>query len=93
MTGTALGGLVSLGVAQPLTIEAGAARLTYASNYDLATRSLIYQSTSASLAGQRRVQLIAGYSTGGPRSTVRIGLMQDLTDGSPSMLAHWAARF
>ena len=93
MTGTALGGLVSLGVAQPLTIEAGAARLTYASNYDLATRSLIYQSSSASLAGQRRVQLTAGYSTGGPRSTVRIGLMQDLTDGSPSMLAHWAARF
>ncbi len=93
MTGTALGGLISLGVAQPLMIEAGAARLNYASNYDLATRSLVYQSTSASLAGQRRVQLTAGYSTGGPRTTIRIGLMQDLTDGSPSMLAHWAARF
>lgn len=60
ITGTALGGLIRLEVAQPLMIDAGAARLTYANGYGLARPPLIYQSTSDSLAGQHRVQLTAG---------------------------------
>lgn len=92
-TGQMFGGLVSLGVAQPLTIESGSAKLTYGAGYDLASRSLVYRTTSASLAGERRLQLTAGYATGGVRSSFRVGMMQDVSDGSTSALAGWNLRF
>jgi len=93
VNGSALGGMVSFGVAQPLMIEAGAARLTYGNGYDLASRSLTYGTTTASLAGQRRMQLTAGYSTGGVRSAFRLGLMQDLSRSATSALASWSLRY
>lgn len=86
-TGQMFGGLLSLGVAQPLAIESGSAKLTYGAGYDLANRSLVYRTTSASLAGERRMQITAGYSTGGARSAFRVGLMQDVSAGSTSALA------
>jgi len=92
-TGEMLGGVASFGIAQPLTIESGVASLTYGAGYDLATRSLTYRTARASLAGQRRMQLTAGYATGDARSSLRIGMMQDVTDGSTSALAGWNLRF
>jgi len=92
-TGLMLGGLVSFGVAQPLAIESGSAKLTYGAGYDLTSQSLVYRTTKASLAGERRLQLTAGYSTGGVRSSFRIGMMQDVANGSTSALAGWNARF
>lgn len=92
-TGQAFGGLVSFGIAQPLTIESGAARLTYASAYDLASRSLVFSTTKASLAGERRVQLTAGFAKGGPRSQFRVGLMQDINQRSTSALTGWSVRY
>jgi hypothetical protein len=92
-TGQVLGGLLSFGVAQPLAIESGSAKLTYGAGYDLTSRSLVYRTTKASLAGERRLQLTAGYSTGGVRSSFRIGMMQDVANGATSALAGWNARF
>jgi len=92
-TGPMLGGMLSFGIAQPLTIEAGAARLTYGQGYDLAAKSLTYATTDASLAGERRVQLTAGFARGGPRSSFRIGVMQDLDQPTTRALAGWSARF
>ena len=92
-TGPAIGGMLSFGIAQPLAIESGAARLTYGSGYDLASRSLTYSTTDASLAGQRRLQLTAGFAKGGPRSSFRIGVMQDVSQGATSALAGWSIRY
>ena len=80
------GGVLSLGIAQPLTVESGAAKLTYGTGYDLASRSRAYSTTEASLAGTRRLQLTAGYAAGGPRTSIRIGLMQDMVDRSTRAL-------
>nr|WP_208404204.1 S8 family serine peptidase [Sphingomonas insulae] len=92
-TGQMLGGLLSFGVAQPLSIESGSAKLTYGTGYDLTNQSLVYRTTKASLAGERRLQLTTGYSTGGVRSSFRIGMMQDIANGSTSALAGWNAHF
>lgn len=91
-TGPALGGLVSFGVAQPLAIESGSARLTYGSGYDLASRSLKYNSADADLKGDRRLQLTAGFSNGGPRSSLRFGVMQDLHQRAFSAIGGWSIR-
>ena len=48
--GPAFGGLLSLGVAQPLTIESGTAHLTLPTGYDYDTMSLIYSQRNASAA-------------------------------------------
>ena len=92
-TGRMLGGLMSFGIAQPLAIESGSAKLTYGAGYDLTSRSLVYRTTKASLAGERRVQLTAGYATGGVRSSFRMGIMQDVAQSSTSALAGWNLRF
>lgn len=86
------GGQWSLGIAQPLKIEAGAARLTYASGYDLASQSLVFGNARASLAGARRLQLTTGFAAGGARSSLRVGMMRDLNDGSVSALGGWTLR-
>ena len=88
-----LGGRIMVGVAQPLAIEAGAARLTYGTGYDLAGRQLTYATTSAALAGRRRVQVSAGYTVGGPLSSFRVGVANDADDNTITALAGWAARF
>lgn len=87
------GGLMSFGFAQPLTIERGAVRITRAIAYDVEHRSLVYSTSRASVAGQRRMQLTAGYAAGGARSSLRVGLMQDVTDGSTSALTAWSLHF
>ncbi|AJP72149.1 peptidase S8 and S53, subtilisin, kexin,sedolisin [Sphingomonas hengshuiensis] len=89
----AFGGSISLGVGQPLKIESGAARLTYASGYDLASESLIYDTAQASLAGTRRLQLTGGYTRVGDVSSLRLGVMHDTRDGSTSALAGWSVRW
>ena len=93
MTGPMLGGKVTFGVAQPLVIESGSAKLTYGSGYDLASQSLTYSTTNASLAGQRRLQLTAGFAKSGPRSSFRVGIMQDVSQHSTSALAGWTFHF
>ncbi|HEX8556379.1 MAG TPA: peptidase S8 and S53, subtilisin, kexin,sedolisin, partial [Sphingomonas sp.] len=91
--GPVLGGTLSFGVAQPLIIESGSAELTYGTGYDLQTRSLVHRTTEASLAGERRLQLTAGFATGGHGSSFRVGVMQDVQQGATSALAGTAVRF
>lgn len=88
-----LGGVASFGIAQPLTIESGAARLTYGNGYDLASQSLTYATADASLAGQRRMMLTAGFARGGPRSMFRVGLGQYVGNGSVRVLGSYGLRF
>ena len=91
-TGAVPGGLLTLGIAQPLAIEAGAAELTLGTGYDLASRSVMYGVTRASLVGQRRVQLTAGYITR-TAMPLRLGVMHDVTDGSVATLVGWHTGF
>ena len=91
-TGAVPGGLLTLGIAQPLAIEAGAAELTLGTGYDLASRSVMYGVTRASLAGQRRVQLTAGFVTR-TAMPLRLGVMHDVTDGSVAALVGWHTGF
>lgn len=92
-TGPAFGGLVSFGIAQPLSIEAGSARLTYGNGYDLATQSLAYSTERADLAGRRRLQLTTGFETGRRNMPLRVGFMHDVESGSVSGLAGTGIRF
>lgn len=88
------GGVLSLGIAQPLTIESGRAHLTLGSGYDLASRSLLHRSTSASLASDaRRLQWTAGFVRGDERSSLRLGVAHQLSDGSLQALAGYRFRF
>jgi hypothetical protein len=91
-TGAVPGGLLTLGIAQPLAIEAGAAELTLGTGYDLASRSVMYGVTRASLAGQRRVQLTAGFVTR-TAMPLRLGVMHDVTDGSVAAIVGWHTGF
>lgn len=91
-SGAVPGGLLTLGIAQPLAIEAGAAELTLGTGYDLASRSVLYGVTRASLAGQRRVQITAGYVTR-TAMPLRLGVMHDVTDGSVAALVGWHTGF
>ncbi|MDR6116250.1 MULTISPECIES: S8 family serine peptidase [unclassified Sphingomonas] len=91
-TGAVPGGLLTLGIAQPLAIEAGAAKLTLGTGYDLASRSILYGVTRASLVGARRVQLTAGYVTH-TAMPLRLGVMHDVTDGSVATLVGWHTGF
>ena len=92
-TGPVLGGLLTFGVAQPLMIESGSAKLTYGTGYDSASQSLEYSTSDASLVGRRRVALTAGFISGGPRNSFRIGASHDLADGSVRALASQTMRF
>ncbi len=92
-SGPMFGGLISFGLAQPLRIESGAAKLTYGAGYDLASQSLTYRTTEASLAGERRLQFTAGFARGGPRSSFRVGVMQDVDQNAFSALGGWSLHF
>lgn len=89
----AFGGEISFGLAQPLAIESGSALLTYGTRYDLDSRSLIYSTREASLAGARNFQLTGGFVRGGPRSSFRFGIAQDLNQGTVTALSAWALRW
>ena len=93
-SGPAFGGLLSFGIAQPLTIERGRATLTFGTGYDQATRSLILGSTNADLSSaSRRLQLTAGFARGTARSNLRVGVMQDVSDGTMRALLGYSAGF
>ncbi|MDX3910769.1 MAG: S8 family peptidase [Sphingobium sp.] len=90
----AFGGLLSFGIAQPLTIERGRAKLTLASAYDAGSQSLVFRSSNANLASDTRpLQLTAGFARGSASSSLRIGMMQDVSDGSTTALAGYSFRF
>ncbi|WP_374944935.1 S8 family peptidase [Sphingomonas sp.] len=93
-SGPLLRGVLSFGIAQPLTIESGRAKLTFGTGYDLASRSLLVSSTAADLASStRRLQLTTGFSRGTARSNFRMGVMRDMSDGTTRGLAGYSHAF
>lgn len=92
--GPAFGGIVSFGIAQPLRIERGQARLTVGTGYDLGTQSLVYGARSANLAsGERRLQLTTGFAREIGASSLRLGVMRDVVDGSQRALVGYRRVF
>ncbi|MDB5701520.1 MAG: Peptidase and in, kexin,sedolisin [Sphingomonadales bacterium] len=93
-SGPAFGGLLSFGVAQPLTIERGTAHLTIGTGYDAVAQSLTYGASNADLASdKRRLELTTGFARQTGNSTFRIGLMKDVADGTQRVLAGYRLRF
>lgn len=93
-SGPLLHGVLSFGIAQPLTIESGRAKLTFGTGYDLASRSLLVSSTAADLASStRRLQLTAGFSRGTARSNLRMGVMRDVSDRTTRGLVGYSHAF
>jgi hypothetical protein len=76
--GPLLGGTMSFGIAQPLMVESGKARINVASGYDLESQSLLYTMTDANLRGQRRLQVTTGFEKRDDTVTLRFGAMRDL---------------
>ncbi|MCA1196373.1 S8 family serine peptidase [Sphingomonas sp. R647] len=90
--GPFLGGVVEVGVAQPLSIQWGSIDITRAVRFDHAVGALDHSVSRVSIAGARGVHLTAGFAAGTIRSRLRIGVLHDREDGSTSALATWRVR-
>ena len=93
LSGPVSGGRFSMGLAQPLNIERGVVQLTYASGYNAVSNQLAYSNAMADIAGHRRTQVTMGYTRATDGVSLRIGLMQDLSDGSTQGLMGLSHRF
>ncbi|SFG04062.1 Serine protease, subtilisin family [Novosphingobium sp. CF614] len=69
-----MGGRLSLGVAQPLTVVSGRGIYTVGSGYDLASRSLVFSNRGVDFSGRIDPLLMLGYARGGRRSQLRLAL-------------------
>ena len=65
---------LTFGIAQPLNVESGAATLTLANGYSLASRSLTFGAHQVDLRGDRQLLAQAGVDVGG----LRIGVVQGM---------------
>jgi len=86
-TGPAWGGRLSFGLAQPLSVISGNAQLSYGNSYDLASQSLVYGTSQASLANRVRYQMTAGYEKAIGSAHLRIGATKDINTGEARALA------
>jgi hypothetical protein len=88
------GGRMSVGLAQPLTVESGSARLHVASGYDLGSQSLVYSDRTASLRGDRReYQLSAGYERQVGRYALRLGVSRNMVYGDTGAALSYGLAF
>jgi hypothetical protein len=85
----AMGGQVRLGLALPLTAFAGAGSLTYASGYDLASRSLTYARERVDLTGQYNPVVSLGYETSGRIGSLRLAAAMDTAGNDVRALGSW----
>jgi len=91
-TGPAWGGRLSFGLAQPLSVISGNAQLSYGNSYDLASQSLDYGTTQASLANRVRYQMTAGYEKAIGDAHLRIGATKDINTGEARALMSFQRR-
>lgn len=80
---------MTLGVAQPLNVEAGGATLTLANGYDLASRSLTFASHPVDLRGDRQLLAQAGVDFG----PIRFGLVQGMLRPETGVVTSMGWRF
>jgi hypothetical protein len=85
----ALGGQLRLGLALPLTAFSGAGSFTYASGYDLASRSLTYAHQRLDLTGRFDPVLSVGYETLGPIGSLRLAAAADSAGHDMRALGSW----
>lgn len=86
-SGPAMGGTLSFGIAQPLTIESGQALLTLGRGYDLDSRSLTFSHSTASLASDvRRIDITAGFVRAWRYGLLRLGTSRDVATGDTKAL-------
>lgn len=92
--GPLLGGVLSLGVAQPLRVEKGSAHLTVPTGYDYDSTSLIYSHENASLAADKReVQFTAGFAHAVHGGSIRLGVTQAVNVNDRRAMAGWSMHF
>ncbi len=89
----ALGGRVSLGLAQPLVVIGGDATFTFGGGYDIDARSLQFQQRRVNLSGHLAPQLTIGYARRGERSDFRLGAASDAHGRDVRGLIGWNLRF
>jgi hypothetical protein len=70
----AFGGIVRVGVAQPLTVISGEGTYTVGSGYDLASRSLLFTDRRVDFSGGLDPLLTLGFERSGPRSQLHFGM-------------------
>lgn len=85
----AFGGRLRMGLALPLVAFSGSGELTYASGYDLGSRSLVYSRERVGLTGRYDPVLSLGYERGGAASSLRLAAATNAGGGDWSALASW----
>lgn len=85
----AFGGVLRLGVAQPLTVISGRGTYTVGSGYDLASRSLLFSDRSVDFSGGMNPLLTLGFEKGGPRSQLRFGMASTVDAHDVRALGTW----
>ncbi|HKR92283.1 MAG TPA: peptidase S8, partial [Novosphingobium sp.] len=84
-----MGGRISLGLVQPLTVIAGKGTYTVGSSYDLASRSLLFDNRRINFSRHVNPLLTFGYERGGSHSQLRLGLAGTLGAGDVRALGSW----
>jgi len=87
--GPMLGGILEVAVAQPLSVKWGSIDVTRPIGYDPTLGLLQHAASRISVGASRGAQLTIGYSIGGARSNLRMGLLHDREDGGTRALAIW----
>jgi len=87
------GGVLTLGIAQPLTVEHGTANMHISTGYDLNSKSLTYSDIGASLAGDRRFQIVGGYAKPVAGGSLNIGVMHDVSTNTTTGMMTYGIRF
>ncbi|MBB4861087.1 hypothetical protein HNO88_004441 [Novosphingobium chloroacetimidivorans] len=83
------GGQMRLGLALPLVAFAGSGELTYASGYDVATRSLVFDRERLDLTGHHDPVMSMGYERVGAISALRLAAAKDTATSDWRALASW----
>ena len=85
----ALGGRMSFGLVQPLTVVSGSGTYTVGSSYDLASRSLLFTNRRVDFSGRIDPLLTLGYARGGSNSLVHFGLASNADASDVRGLGTW----
>jgi hypothetical protein len=83
------GGVLRLGIAQPLTAVSGKGTYTVGSAYDLASRSLVFTDRRVDFSGRIDPLLTFGFEGGGPRSQLRIAMTSNASASDVRALGAW----
>ncbi|KHK91974.1 peptidase S8 [Novosphingobium malaysiense] len=84
-----MGGKMSVGLVQPLTVVSGEGTYTVGSSYDLASRSLQFSNRQVDFSGRIDPLLTFGYERGSANSRIRFGLASNANASDVRALGTW----